>query len=162
MPRALIADDEPLLIAALTERIRALWPELEIVAVAKNGIEALSLLSELQPDFAFLDIRMPGLTGLQVAENVRNTRVIFVTAYDEYALAAFEACAIDYLLKPVQTDDLLATVRGKLRRVSQRRALVTETMGELDKPSAVGVLLVIGVVPVIILITVVVTLMIVT
>ncbi|QZA79275.1 LytTR family DNA-binding domain-containing protein [Deefgea tanakiae] len=133
MPTALIADDEPLLMAALSERIRALWPELDIVASAKNGIEALSLLSELQPDFAFLDIRMPGLTGLQVAENVRNTRVIFVTAFDEYALAAFAACAIDYLLKPV-SNERLAQCISRLQREAAPKPDWPRLSRELTSP----------------------------
>ncbi|WP_027467982.1 LytR/AlgR family response regulator transcription factor [Deefgea rivuli] len=134
MPTAVIADDEPLLIAAFTERIRTLWPDLEIVGIAKNGIEALAQISQLQPDFAFLDIRMPGLTGLQVAENIRDTRVIFVTAFDEYAVAAFETCAVDYLLKPVsdvrlaqcmarlQRDIRLPDLKGNLARLSRELA----------------------------------------
>ncbi len=133
MPTALIADDEPLLSAALTERIRTLWPELDIVAVAKNGIEAMALLSQLQPDFAFLDIRMPGLTGLQVAANVRETRVIFVTAFDEYALAAFQACAIDYLLKPV-SDERLAQCIARLQRDAAPKADWSRLNRELAPP----------------------------
>ncbi|WP_373974874.1 LytTR family DNA-binding domain-containing protein [Chitinibacter sp. SCUT-21] len=115
MTRALIADDEPLLAQALAERLKQLWPELEIVAIAKNGVEASAELNRLQPDLAFLDIQMPGLTGLQVASSLHNTRVVFVTAYDEYAVAAFENNAIDYLLKPV-SDTRLAQCVSKLQR----------------------------------------------
>lgn len=137
MPTAVIADDEPLLIAALTERVRTLWPDLEIVGIAKNGIEAMAQISQLQPDFAFLDIRMPGLTGLQVAENIRDTRVIFVTAFDEYALAAFEACAVDYLLKPV-SDARLAQCMARLQRDIHRpdaKADLVRLSRELASPS---------------------------
>ena len=98
---ALIADDEALLASDLADRLAALWPELRIIGVAKNGIEAIAQMNQHQPDFAFLDIRMPGLTGLQVASSAQTTRVIFVTAFDEYAVQAFENSAVDYLLKPV-------------------------------------------------------------
>ncbi|WP_157669959.1 LytTR family DNA-binding domain-containing protein [Chitinibacter sp. GC72] len=115
MSTALIADDEPLLAQNLAERLAALWPELQIVAVVKNGHEASAELNRLQPDLAFLDIRMPGLNGLQVAGTLRHTRVVFVTAFDEYAVAAFENNAIDYLLKPV-SDARLAQCIAKLQR----------------------------------------------
>ncbi|WP_215779705.1 LytTR family DNA-binding domain-containing protein [Paludibacterium sp. B53371] len=101
MPTALIADDEPRLAEDLQRRLAALWPDLHIVAMAANGVEALAAMAQHQPDIAFLDIHMPGLTGLQVAATARDCRVVFVTAYDQYALAAFEAAAVDYLLKPV-------------------------------------------------------------
>jgi len=95
MPTALIADDEPLLLNYLCDRLHHLWPELELVATARNGVEALSLVHQHKPDFAFLDIRMPGLNGLQVAESLHQTRAVFVTAFDEYAVAAFERAAAD-------------------------------------------------------------------
>ncbi|AOY00790.1 LytTR family DNA-binding domain-containing protein [Jeongeupia sp. USM3] len=115
MTTALIADDEPLLAASLAERLKALWPGLDIVAVAANGVEAVAALNARRPDLAFLDIRMPGLTGLQVAQAARDTRVVFVTAYDEYAMHAFEHAAIDYLLKPV-SDMRLAQCVSRLQR----------------------------------------------
>lgn len=115
---ALIADDEPHLATYLKSQLAALWPELEIVAMAKNGIEAAAQIAELQPDIAFLDIQMPGLTGLEVAQGIEGeTRVIFVTAYDEYAVQAFDHAALDYLLKPLKTERLaqaLARVRAAL------------------------------------------------
>ncbi|WP_288841578.1 LytTR family DNA-binding domain-containing protein [uncultured Deefgea sp.] len=117
MPTALIADDEPLLMAAFASRLAVVWPQLQIVAQAKNGVEAVALLSQWQPDFAFLDIRMPGLNGLQVAATWRDTRVIFVTAYDEYAVAAFEQSAVDYLLKPVSEARLAQCVLRLQREV---------------------------------------------
>ncbi|WP_432723436.1 LytTR family DNA-binding domain-containing protein [Jeongeupia wiesaeckerbachi] len=119
MSTALIADDEPLLAANLAERLSALWPALDIVAIAANGLEAVAALNAHRPDFAFLDIRMPGLTGLQVAQAARDTRVVFVTAYDEYALNAFEHAAIDYLLKPVG-DARLAQCVSRLQRETER------------------------------------------
>lgn len=116
MTRALIADDEIHLAHYLRDQLLTQWPELEIVAVARNGIEAAAQIAELQPDIAFLDIQMPGLTGLEVAAGIVGlTRVVFVTAYDEYALTAFDAEALDYVLKPVTAERLARTI-GRLRR----------------------------------------------
>jgi DNA-binding LytR/AlgR family response regulator len=116
MPSALIADDEPHLAAALQAQLAALWPELQIVAVARHGAEAAERIAALAPDIAFLDIQMPGLTGLEVAQGIEGgTRVVFVTAYDEYAVQAFEQQAIDYLLKPVKAERLQRTLE-RLRR----------------------------------------------
>jgi len=109
---ALIADDEPHLARALAAELAALWPELTIVHVARHGTEAAERIAALQPDIAFLDIRMPGLNGLEVAEGIEGaTRVVFVTAYDEYAVRAFEQEAVDYVLKPVQRERLARTVQ---------------------------------------------------
>ncbi|MTW04068.1 LytR/AlgR family response regulator transcription factor [Pseudoduganella ginsengisoli] len=107
MPTALIADDEPHLANHLKEQLLALWPELHIVHMAANGTEAASAIAQLNPDIAFLDIQMPGLTGLEVAQGIEgNTRVVFVTAYDAYAVQAFDEAAIDYLLKPLRRERL--------------------------------------------------------
>lgn len=123
MTRVLIADDEPHLAKALQAQLQA-WPDLQVVAVARNGLEAAAKISELQPDVAFLDIQMPGLTGLEVAQGIEgNTRVVFVTAYDAYAVQAFEQEAIDYLLKPVRQERLQQAVE----RV--QRALATPDPG---------------------------------
>jgi len=109
--RALIADDEPHLALYLRDQLLALWPELQIVHVARNGIDAAAGIAELEPDLAFLDIQMPGLTGLEVAQGIEgDTRVVFVTAFDDYALQAFEHAALDYILKPVATERLAKTV----------------------------------------------------
>lgn len=115
MPTALIADDEPLLAQDLARRLGQLWPELEIAAIAPNGAQALVELARCKPDFAFLDIRMPGMDGLQVAQAAHDSRVVFVTAYDEYAISAFDAAAADYLLKPV-SDARLAQCVARLQR----------------------------------------------
>ncbi|MGU7773992.1 LytR/AlgR family response regulator transcription factor [Burkholderia sp. MR1-5-21] len=115
MPTALIADDEPNLSAQLAERLGQLWPELEIVAMPRNGVDALAALNASRPDFAFLDIRMPGIDGLKLAGLVPDVHVVFVTAYDEYAVDAFDRAAIDYLLKPV-TDERLLRCIAKLQR----------------------------------------------
>lgn len=108
---AVIADDEPFMREALREQLQMLWPELEIVAEAADGPQALRALTTHKPSFAFLDIRMPGLTGLQVAQLVEGrTRVVFVTAYDNHALEAFEANAVDYVLKPLDPARLAKVV----------------------------------------------------
>jgi DNA-binding LytR/AlgR family response regulator len=99
--RILIADDEPLLRADLAEALGRLWPEAEIVAMAGDGIEAIRLAHTTEPDVAFLDIRMPGLSGLEVARTFSHrTHVVVVTAWQDHALAAFDEGAIDYVLKP--------------------------------------------------------------
>ncbi|MBN3790562.1 LytTR family DNA-binding domain-containing protein [Burkholderia sp. Ac-20353] len=115
MPTALIADDEPNLSAQLAERLGQLWPELEIVAMPRNGVDALAALNASRPDIAFLDIRMPGIDGLKLASLVPDVHVVFVTAYDEYAVDAFDRAAVDYLLKPV-TDERLLRCIAKLQR----------------------------------------------
>ncbi len=114
-PTAIIADDEPRLAQYLRDRLAVLWPELAIVGLAGNGPEAQALLERESPDIAFLDIRMPALSGLEVAQAAgRDVRIVFVTAYDQYALAAFERAAVDYLLKPV-SDERLAETVARLR-----------------------------------------------
>lgn len=108
---ALIADDEPHLAQYLKDQLAQAWPELQVLAVAHNGVEAARLIADTEPDIAFLDIQMPGLTGLEVAQGIEGrTRVVFVTAYDEYAIQAFEAGAADYLLKPLKAERLAQTV----------------------------------------------------
>jgi DNA-binding LytR/AlgR family response regulator len=112
---AVVAEDEALLRDALLAQLAEAWPGLEVVAACDDGATALEALAEHQPDVAFLDIRMPGLTGLEVAnaaaEASPHTQIVFVTAYDQYAIDAFEQGAIDYLLKPVAADRLAATVQ---------------------------------------------------
>ncbi len=113
---ALIADDEALMRANLRAQLALAWPELEIVAEAADGDEAIVLCAEHRPDIAFLDIRMPGRTGLDAALEIgEQARVVFVTAYEQHALAAFEAGAVDYLLKPIDQERLLQTV-DRIRR----------------------------------------------
>lgn len=112
---AIIADDEQHLANYLSDRLNALWPELAIVGIAKNGLEAMRLVDDESPTIVFLDIRMPGLTGLEVASRLdAKTHVVFVTAYDQYAVEAFDRQAADYLLKPV-TDDRLARTIERLK-----------------------------------------------
>ncbi|MBV8466790.1 MAG: response regulator transcription factor [Burkholderiales bacterium] len=113
-PLALIADDEPHLAEYLRQRLKALWPGLELLPTARNGLEAATAMREHAPDIAFLDIRMPGLTGLEVASAADGCFCVFVTAFDHYAVEAFERDAIDYLLKPY-TDERLAKTIAKLK-----------------------------------------------
>ena len=113
---AMIADDEPLLREHLREKLAVLWPEMKIVGEAGNGIEAAEMIASLAPDIAFLDIKMPGQTGIEVAQGIEtDTRVVFVTAFDQYAVDAFESEAIDYVLKPV-ADARLAQTVARLRK----------------------------------------------
>ena len=129
-PTALIADDEPHLARALAAQLAAVWPELTIVHVARNGQEAAEQIAALRPDLAFLDIQMPGLTGLEVAEGIEgSTRVVFVTAYDQYACQAFEQEAIDYVLKPVEADRLGRTVERVRRALDQGAGAAGEPGG---------------------------------
>ena len=111
-PTAIVADDEPQLAQSLQRQLATLWPELQVLANVRNGIEAAKALGQHSPDVAFLDIQMPGLTGLEVAQGIDNgcTRVVFVTAFDEYAVQAFDQSALDYLLKPVKTERLARTI----------------------------------------------------
>ena len=131
---ALIADDEPLMREQLRMKLVRAWPELEIVAEAHNGDEVLILLQEKKPQIVFLDIRMPGMTGLQAARHIAGeAHVVFVTAYDQYAVEAFEHGAADYLLKPVEEERLQTTVA----RLKQRLASPPQDLSALlDKLAA--------------------------
>lgn len=123
MTTALIADDEPHLVKYLHDQLTALWPELDVVASARNGKEAAELIAEYQPDLAFLDIKMPGLSGLEVAQGIEgDTRVVFVTAYDQYAINAFEQEAIDYVLKPINAERLQKTIE-RVKRALKSNAV---------------------------------------
>lgn len=116
-PKAVIADDEAQLRVYLKVLLSEAWPELEVCAEAANGREAVEAVERYKPQIAFLDIRMPGLTGMQVAEKIATKcHIVFVTAYDEYAVDAFEKEAVDYLLKPVVKDRLQRTV-ARLKKV---------------------------------------------
>lgn len=132
MSTVLIADDEPQLANDLARRLQRCWSDVQIVAIAPNGQQALSDLKRLNPQYAFLDIRMPGLSGLEVAASAGNTRVVFVTAYEEYAIAAFDAAAVDYLLKPV-SDARLAQCVLKLQQALAQRPDLSAVLKELEK-----------------------------
>jgi len=145
---ALIADDEPLLRDALRRQLATVWPELEIVAEARNGREAVRLFDERHPDICFLDVHMPGLSGVDAANHIgRRAHLVFVTAYDHYAVQAFAQGALDYLLKPVEQARLAETVsRLKERLQSSRPAINTEQLlqqlsaqlAQLAKPQGGG------------------------
>ena len=123
-PTALLADDEPLLRTSLARMLADAWPELEIVAQARNGREALEQFEALAPDICFLDVRMPGTSGVEAARKIgRRARLVFVTAYDQYAVEAFGQQAIDYLVKPVEPARLADTVARLKARLEGPQSL---------------------------------------
>lgn len=139
--RAVIADDERLMREQLRARLAEVWPELEIVAEAKNGLEAVQLVEQQHPELVFLDIRMPGRTGIEAARDIAQLatgdetadswpgcEIVFITAYDEYAVQAFEQGAVDYVLKPAERERLALTVERIRRRLAAR--------GSPDAPAA--------------------------
>ena len=131
---ALIADDERLMREQLRTRLHEVWPELNIVAEAKNGIEAVALTEQHRPDIVFLDIRMPGLTGVEAARQIAQLptfddadgwpgcEIVFITAYDQYAVEAFEQGVVDYVLKPAERERLAVTVGRIRQRMAARNA----------------------------------------
>jgi len=129
-PTALIADDEPLLREALARQLAQAWPELDVVAQARNGREAIKQFEAMRPDVCFLDVHMPGLSGVEAAHHIgRRAHLVFVTAYDHYAVQAFAQGALDYLVKPVEPARLAETVaRLKERLQAAQPALNTEAL----------------------------------
>ena len=132
-PRALLADDERLMREQLRARLHEVWPELQIVAEAKNGEEAVELTAQHHPDLVFLDIRMPGLNGVEAARRIAQLpaddgdgwdgcEIVFITAYDQYAVEAFEQGVADYVLKPAERERLQRTVERIRKRLAARRA----------------------------------------
>jgi DNA-binding LytR/AlgR family response regulator len=133
-PRAVVADDERLMRDQLRTRLAEVWPELQIVGEARNGLEAVQLASDLRPDIVFLDIRMPGLSGVEAARQIAQLpppegagddadlcpEIVFITAYDEYAVQAFEQGAADYVLKPAERERLQLTVDRISKRLAAR------------------------------------------
>ena len=120
---ALIADDEPLLRERLRAHLARLWPELEVVAEARNGREAIELFDAHAPDVAFLDVQMPGLNGVEAARAIgRRAEIVFVTAYEQYAVQAFAQGALDYLVKPFEPERLADTVQRLRDRLAGTRA----------------------------------------
>lgn len=127
--RAVIADDERLMREQLRARLAEVWPELEIVAEARNGSEAVAMVAEHRPELVFLDIRMPGMTGVEAAREISRLEpegdwagceIVFITAYDQYAIEAFEQGVVDYVLKPADADRLRVTVQRLQKRLAQR------------------------------------------
>jgi len=147
-PTALIADDEPLLRASLVRLLAEAWPELEIVAQARNGREAVAMFEARQPDVCFLDVHMPGLSGVEAARAInamgagRRAHLVFVTAFVEYAIQAFEQGALDYLVKPVEATRLADTVARLRERLRVARpaddvdALLDQLAARLRKPES--------------------------
>jgi DNA-binding LytR/AlgR family response regulator len=119
MPTAILADDERLMRDQLKLRLQQVWPELTILDEAKNGEEAVAMVNQLKPDFAFLDIRMPVKTGLEAAREIGDkTHIVFITAYDQYAVEAFDQGAVDYILKPADPERLQRTVERLKSRIA--------------------------------------------
>ena len=145
-PTCVVAEDETLLRHALVAQLQRAWPALRIVAECEDGASAVEALAEHNPDVAFLDIRMPGLTGLEVAATAADasprTQIVFVTAYDQYAIDAFDKGAVDYLLKPIAPERLAATVQRLQARITQGNpdaeslAALVKQLGERLQPAA--------------------------
>ncbi|MBD8655763.1 response regulator transcription factor [Oxalobacteraceae sp. CFBP 13730] len=139
MTRALIAEDEPILAATLAKTLQGLWPGIDIVATAPNGVVAVEQALALRPDVLFLDIRMPGQSGLEVAEELAERwegpapfpHIVFVTAFDDYAVQAFEHAAFDYVLKPVSSARLGKTVERLRGALEARTAMAPDALGQL-------------------------------
>ena len=146
--RALIADDERLMREQLRTRLAEVWPELQIVAEAKNGIEAVALTEQQHPDIVFLDIRMPGLTGVEAARQIAQLptfddadgwpgcEIVFITAYDQYAVEAFEQGVVDYVLKPAERERLAVTVGRIRQRMAARNAAAAAQGANVDAAEA--------------------------
>jgi DNA-binding LytR/AlgR family response regulator len=136
-PTAIIAEDEPVLRAQLQELLGAVWPELNMVAAAEDGLQALRALERHHPDVVFLDVQMPGRTGLEIAKLAsERCHVVFVTAYDQYAVAAFEAGAVDYVMKPLDATRLATACRRVKQRLSAAPANLDSLLHTLSKLSA--------------------------
>jgi DNA-binding LytR/AlgR family response regulator len=137
VPKCVVAEDEALLRQDLLANLERAWPELEVVAACEDGGSALEAIEAHKPDVAFLDIRMPGLTGLEVAaaaaEASPGTQVVFVTAYNQYAIDAFERGAVDYLLKPIEPARLEATVKRVKARLGAGSAVPVELAAIIDE-----------------------------
>lgn len=136
--KAIIADDEEQLRSSLKSELRRLWPELTICGQAANGIEALQLIETHQPDIAFLDIKMPGLSGIEVARKISAAcRVVFITAFDQFAIEAFENEAVDYLLKPVTAERLSKTINRLKKQLTEISISASDFSRRMDRLLAV-------------------------
>jgi DNA-binding LytR/AlgR family response regulator len=133
-PRAVIADDERLMREQIATQLKEAWPELAIVGEAGNGREAVALVHSLEPDVVFLDIRMPEMDGIQAAKALAGrVHVVFVTAYDEYAISAFEHGAVDYLLKPADPERVALTCRRLRERLTHQPDPMNELLAQLSQ-----------------------------
>jgi DNA-binding LytR/AlgR family response regulator len=140
MPRAIIADDERLMRDQLKLRLNQVWPELEIVDEAKNGDEAIAMVEQHKPDLIFLDIRMPGKTGLEAAQAIGpKCHIVFITAYDQYAVEAFERGAVDYVLKPAEPERLQLTVERLKTRLAHPPGDMGSMLTQLAKQMGLAV-----------------------
>ena len=140
MPTAIIADDERLMRDQMRLRLQQIWPELDIVGEAKTGDEAITLVQEHRPDFAFLDIRMPAKTGLEAAQVIgQQCHIVFITAYDQYAVEAFERGAVDYVLKPAESDRLALTVARLKARMNAAPADMGAMLAQLARQMGIGI-----------------------
>ena len=136
-PTAILAEDETVLREELRQHLGGLWPELRIVAEAENGLEAIRLFERERPTLMFLDIQMPGLTGIDVAQHVQGQcHVVFVTAYDAYAVAAFDAGALDYVLKPIDVARLTTSVARIKQRIASAPPQIENLLRELVRGAA--------------------------
>ena len=142
-PTALVADDEPLLRKSMTRLLAHAWPELQVVVQARNGREAVEHFESQQPDICFLDVHMPGMSGVEAARFIgRRAHLVFVTAFDQYAVQAFEHGALDYLVKPVEPArlaDTVARLQERLRAaqpVPDTDALLEQLAARLQKKTA--------------------------
>jgi DNA-binding LytR/AlgR family response regulator len=139
---ALIADDEPLLREALVRLLARAWPDLQVVAQARNGREAIDLFEEHRPDICFLDVQMPGKTGVEAAQHIGSrAHLVFVTAFDQYAVQAFAQGALDYLVKPVEPQRLAETVLRLQERLREAQpaldtAALLQQLASILKPDA--------------------------
>jgi DNA-binding LytR/AlgR family response regulator len=141
--RAVIADDERLMREQLRARLAEVWPQLQVVAEARNGLEAVEMVAQHRPEVVFLDIRMPGLTGIEAAREIGDAcHVVFITAYSEYAVEAFEQGAVDYVLKPAERERLAQTVARLRKRLGTPPAdlsgLLEKLSARLDAPATAG------------------------
>ena len=133
-PTAVVADDERLMRDQIIGRLKEAWPELEIVGEASNGREAVTMVQSLEPDMVFLDISMPGMTGIEAARALAGqVHVVFVTAHDEYAISAFEHGAIDYLLKPAEPERVALTCQRLRERLQQAPDPMEHLLAQLSQ-----------------------------
>ena len=133
MPTAIIADDERLMREQLRTRLAEVWPELQVLAEARNGEEAVAAVNVHHPDLAFLDIRMPGMTGIEAARAIGDAcHLVFITAYNEYAVDAFEHGAVDYVLKPAERERLEITVNRLKKRLGTKPSDLGDLLSKLS------------------------------
>lgn len=136
-PTAVVAEDEPLLREEIVELLHKLWPELDIVAETDDGVEAVRLIAEHAPSVVFLDIQMPGMTGLDVARHAEGrSHCAFITAYDQHAIAAFDQGAVDYVMKPVSAARLATTVQRLKARIGSQPANLSNLIADLARQKA--------------------------